>query len=262
MCSLLKLRSALALSAWLLCVGQLLAQPTAKTNTQQTPATNSATTEATGAENLTDGLLDLLKSPSAGDGAGQGARKSAALPGSPLPLQPSDVGLEGEDLGEQSDNPLAAVRQSMLIAAGFLQSGERGSDTRILQRDIVSRLDDLIAELEKPSSNLKQQPKDGQSQASQSQQQTRVQQPQKQTAEGDEQSQSAGSEPSDGQSGNGEMAGGQNVQLADPEALQKSVWGQLPERVRKQMQSRMVEKFLPSYRQQIEAYFQALLNEQ
>ena len=50
-----------------------------------------------------------------------------------------------------------------------------------------------------------------------------------------------------------------HVGLADPKALQENVWGQLPEQVRKRMQSRMVEHFLPAYRTQIEAYFQALL---
>jgi hypothetical protein len=47
--------------------------------------------------------------------------------------------------------------------------------------------------------------------------------------------------------------------MADPKRLQQDVWGQLPEQVRKQMQSRMVERFLPSYRPQIEAYFRALM---
>ena len=36
------------------------------------------------------------------------------------------------------------------------------------------------------------------------------------------------------------------VELADPKALQQDVWGQLPSRVRQQMQSRMVEQFLPA----------------
>ena len=51
------------------------------------------------------------------------------------------------------------------------------------------------------------------------------------------------------------------VQRNARELLQQEGWGQLPERVRKQLQSRMVEEFLPSYRQQIEAYFQQLLRE-
>ncbi|GIW99505.1 MAG: hypothetical protein KatS3mg111_2838 [Pirellulaceae bacterium] len=49
------------------------------------------------------------------------------------------------------------------------------------------------------------------------------------------------------------------VDLADPKALQQGVWGRLPEQVRQQMQSRMVEEFHPVFRQQIEAYYQALM---
>ncbi|MCC6509783.1 MAG: hypothetical protein IT423_11785 [Pirellulaceae bacterium] len=48
------------------------------------------------------------------------------------------------------------------------------------------------------------------------------------------------------------------VDLNDPAALQRSAWGSLPERVREQMQSRMVERFLPGYREEIEAYYRAL----
>lgn len=50
-----------------------------------------------------------------------------------------------------------------------------------------------------------------------------------------------------------------NVDLNDPRALQRSAWGNLPERMREQMQSRMVERFLPPYRDEIEAYYRALV---
>ena len=49
------------------------------------------------------------------------------------------------------------------------------------------------------------------------------------------------------------------VDLNDPRALQRSAWGSLPDRMREQMQSRMVERFLPSYRDEIEAYYRALV---
>lgn len=49
------------------------------------------------------------------------------------------------------------------------------------------------------------------------------------------------------------------VDLNDPRALQRSAWGNLPERTREQMQSRMVERFLPAYREEIEAYYRALV---
>lgn len=68
-----------------------------------------------------------------------------------------------------------------------------------------------------------------------------------------------GNNPQPGQPGASAM-GSRNVtvDLNDPRALQRSAWGNLPERTREQMQSRMVERFLPPYRDEIEAYYRAL----
>lgn len=68
-----------------------------------------------------------------------------------------------------------------------------------------------------------------------------------------------GNNPQPGQPGVSTM-GSRNVtvDLNDPRALQRSAWGNLPERTREQMQSRMVERFLPPYRDEIEAYYRAL----
>ena len=88
---------------------------------------------------LTKGLLDLLDAPDTGG--------TTDKPNS-TELTPADVGLDGEDLGERSEDPLQAVRQSMLIAAGFLERGQTNDDTQQLQQDILTRLDEIIDELE------------------------------------------------------------------------------------------------------------------
>ena len=44
-----------------------------------------------------------------------------------------------------------------------------------------------------------------------------------------------------------------------PQAYQQTVWGLLPDRVRESMQARMVEQFLPTHREQMEVYYQKLL---
>ncbi len=211
---------------------------------------------------LVDGLLELLNEPV----------PPVRTPAEPTPtLTPADVGLAGEDLSDQTGNPLQGVRQSMLIAAGFLGKGLVNQQTRQLQTDIVVRLDELIEELEQASAAQQQ---SSQQQEQQSQQQTQSEQrtsssnpTQPSTSQSTTQSQTASdSERQPGQADptpdspaqKGQAANSQ-VDLVDPKALQQDVWGQLPEQVRKQMQSRMVERFLPSYRQQIEAYFQALL---
>ena len=258
---------ALALVVWQVSGSAVTAQDTNKSvpvtqqpATQQPVAQQPATqpTPSTSAE-LMDGLLDLLNEPSV-------PKKD---PPAQTPLTPADLGLDGEDLGEDQENPLQAVRQSMLIAAAYLGRDGANAQTMKLQSDIVRRLDDLISELEK--SQAAQKPsKDQEEQKSgaKPKQQQQNQAGSKQTAkskpgesrdgdESQERSQLEG-EPENPPTQKG-TAGGVNVELSDPKALQQDVWGQLPSRVRQQMQSRMVEQFLPAYREQIEAYFQALL---
>ena len=218
-----------------------------------------SSTPATSNE-LVEGLLDLLNEPT--------AKKPADVP--KQPLTPADVGLEGEDLGEASENPLLAVRQSMLIAAGYLRRDGANADTMKLQSDIVRRLDDLISELENAQGKEDKSKQESQQQSSEqsSAQKQREQQNRSQSVKsrpGDRKNSETGEDRTDRQGepenpptqrGNG---GNATVELADAKSLQQDVWGQLPSRVRQQMQSRMVEQFLPAYKDQIEAYFQALL---
>ncbi|MFK7736376.1 MAG: hypothetical protein AB8B50_10125 [Pirellulaceae bacterium] len=206
---------------------------------------------------LTEGLLELLEtSPTSG------TSNQAADSREGVEIEPKDVGLESEDLNEQTDNPFAAVRQSMLIAAGYLSKGVGGTPTQTIQSDIVSRLDELIASLESASQDSQPQTTDSSENTESSSTQETSFEKRETTVEVNEQA------PSEDQTG-GEMqrdAPGQTgvgakvtQQLKSPQALQQEVWGQLPERVRKQMQSKMVEQFLPSHREQIEAYFRKLL---
>lgn len=212
---------------------------------------------------LVDGLLDLLKEPT----------PTTPQPSEPVPAAtPTDVGIENEQQFAHAGNPLQGVRESMLIVAGHLSKGLVNQQTRQLQTGIVARLDELIDELEQ--SNSSQQQAAQQQQQQQMQQQTQSEQrssasSQPQSSDSQSSSDSQTASDTEKQSTNSEasadspaqkgQAAKPKVELVDPKTLQQNVWGQLPEQVRKQMQSRMVEEFLPSYRQQIEAYFQALL---
>ncbi|WP_145074597.1 hypothetical protein [Aureliella helgolandensis] len=220
---------------------------------------------------MLDGLLDLLTDPE------PSTAQESALDGSspatpPVPqITPEDLGLDGEDLGEQAENPLAAVRQSMLIAAEYLKQGSAASETQLLQQNIVQRLDELIDEIKSAQKRQKQSQQSTSSagEAQEPSQTTPSAPPQTSPSSN---SSTASADQDDGTDPNTEPSVGNrpgetgraaagDVQLADPRALQENVWGQLPERVRKQLQSRRVEQFLPSHRQQIEAYFRALLHE-
>ncbi|MCA9134698.1 MAG: hypothetical protein KDA45_16135, partial [Planctomycetales bacterium] len=206
---------------------------------------------------LVEGLLDLLEEPKA---ASSGRPNDRTNP----PGQEQER--DGRQQGQAVDNPLAAVGQRMLLAADYMNQGLDNARTQQLQAGIVQQLDELISELER----AEQQNSKRQQQQQQQQQQPTQSPTQASTASG---ASSAGKQPGDdtphpasseagaqdGPGPTGTAASKPTVELVDPRRLQQSVWGQLPEQVRKQMQSRMVERFLPSYRQQIESYFQALL---
>jgi hypothetical protein len=214
---------------------------------------------------LVDGLLDLLNEPA----------PSTKLPGQPAPqAEPAGKRSLGVAPTQSADNPLQAVRQGMLVAANHLSKGWVTPETRQLQGNIVTQLDELIQQLEQsqpsPPSAQPSPPQPSDSSASQPTQ-TESQSPSTSSASSQSSAPDRSQTDSQREPGQAEQnpdgpaqkgrATTATVDLADPKVLQQNVWGQLPEQVRKQMQSRMVERFLPSYRQQIEAYFQALLED-
>lgn len=200
---------------------------------------------------LTRGLLDLLNEPTI----------EPEVASKATPVNPE---LKSEAVGQSPSNPLDSVRQSMLIAAKYLAEGSADPQTRELQGDIVLRLDQLIDQFQKSQDSSKSKLSQSEQQRQQSSEKTQTQSSSKasdstnaeQTQDGDT------AQNPNGNPGHAQPAASVTVDLADPEALQKSVWGHLPERLRMQMQARMVEQFLPSYREQIEAYFRALLEQE
>jgi hypothetical protein len=217
--------------------------------------------EASKQSALVEGLLDLLGETE--DQAASAWRRDSAPPD----VTPADHGFGANELPESS-NPLVSVRQSMRIAAGHLSKGVANTETRQLQSGIVQQLDELIDSLEQAASNMPEQDAQDNQEPTKAQQQSQSAgqsstQPEAEEAAGNSSQEPDPSERSSSTSqdtvGENGATAGIKVDLADPQALQQDVWGQLPEQLRKQMQSRMVERFLPSYRTQIEAYFQALL---
>lgn len=230
----------------------------------KTPTQPDASPDAQpGAEPSTEPAKSSTPSPLGGS-RGLGAKDFGA----------GDLG-DGEDLGASGTNPLAEVRMEMLTAAGWLRDQSAVDKTEQLQRDIVARLDQLIDDLSQqptpqspPPSEEPQSPSD-----TQPPQQDRGQEASAKQAEGNERTReqqtvrdmtTADEARADARGTEGQPAPGTVerkgvvVDLNDPTALQRSAWGNLPDRVREQMQSRMVERFLPGYREQIEAYYRAL----
>lgn len=196
-------------------------------------------------------LLDLITEP---------------VPNSnPISPSPSPPDFDGEDIGAAPAVSLETVRQSMLSAAESIHSDIDLKKAARLQEVVVRQLDELISQRNSSTSqsDLRQSDEETRSskQSQTPEQSSGVQSQESADSDGPSQQESNGQNESNspGQTGNKADI---RVRLADPVALQRNIWGQLPQRVRKQMQSRMVEQFLPSYRRQIEEYFQALLSDE
>ncbi|GAB5405969.1 MAG: hypothetical protein Aurels2KO_42000 [Aureliella sp.] len=254
------------------------------TGSESTTVEKQTTADSTD-DALLDGLLDLV--PDATPGKQNESR----------PLTPADVGLTQDDL-QQAKGPLEPIRQSMLISAGLLRQGDPQVTTLqsdILTRldELISKLESKQSgESQQQQQNQSQQDRqqssgessgtradDFSNQQSQSETgDTGSNNPSKMTdsaspdgTETDDSSQpksSNGNEPASEKSNSEEISGrpsdrggktAASVRMNAPEAYQRTVWGQLPDRVRTSMQSRMVEQFLPTHREQIEVYYQKLL---
>ncbi len=203
---------------------------------------------------MTKGLLDLLGTPA-----------TSEKPGGVQPPSPPESANDRPPAVDEAPNPLLVVRQRMLTAAQLLSQGAVDVQTQTVQQDIVQRLDELIAQFEPPAGSASPTPQaPDQESGQQSQAPSTARQ-----APGRSQQQSSGptdapaaAQPTGSSASPTAQGEPARVDLADPKALQQSVWGHLPEKLRTQMQSRMVEEFLPSYREQIEDYFKALLEQE
>lgn len=185
-----------------------------------------------------------------------------------------------------SDQPFEVISLGMWTASKYLRDGETGTTTQDVQSNVLMRLDELIEQAEKQakkpkssSSSSSSQPKTKrqtrreQSQGQESRDKKRSNQ-QNKSEGGQESPEDKGDQPqtspkndgNEAESGRPEGNGSQgsedsrksSLDLGNAKALQQGVWGHLPERIRQQMMSRMVERFLPEYEASIEEYFRKL----
>lgn len=216
--------------------------------------------------------------------------KSNNEPTTPSTTNP-DLRSTSKTLAE-AESPLDFIQLGMRAASTYLREGETGKTAQEVQSNVLLRLDELIQQSEQQSakkkrkSSSRQQKRKSQSQSreqksdqsessssnnqpSQNQQQNSSKSDEMKDEGGSEQpgqeqgdpSQSDQQNPSDPGNLSGDNRDGMNenaAKPADPKSLQQGVWGHLPERIRQQMMSRMVEKFLPQYEASIEEYFRRL----
>ena len=171
-------------------------------------------------------------------------------------LDPNQSPPAGEDLGQERRPPLLSISNHMQQAGQLIASQDMTGETRKVQDTIVAELDDLIEKLNKQCQSCSSGQCNKPSQGQQSQSSTP-----KPGAGKPSSSQGSQSKPTQSQvaaGGEGEPAPGDP---ADADVV-KRIWGQLPERIRQQLLQSSADEFLPKYREDIEAYFRRLAEEQ
>lgn len=210
-------------------------------------------------EDLLDGLPDLgpakkPEQPKTKDGEA-GPPKGSDIEG------PGIEGADGEDIGQagESNDPLTRIGQQMRKVENRIAQHDASDGTQQLQDEIITGLDKLIEQAKQQQNS----PQNSSSKKKPGSQRSKVKQS----------DQTAGQKPGDG-SGKTSNKPSQDssdrlgadaqskVDMQQMRDLIKDVWGNLPERMREQMNQDAVEEFLPKYRLQIEEYFKRLAEEQ
>ena len=180
-------------------------------------------------------------------------KPAAAKPASDLDAKlKQDLG-EGEDieLGKPPD-PLAKIGERMRAAEQLIGKRNTSIKTQSLQREILTDLDALIARLEKSCQCAGGQPKPGSPKSS-----SQAKKPGAANSDSGEESK-APAEDSTERVGKSDDAKVEGQELHE---LMRAVWGNLPPKVRQQMQNASVEQFLPKYEKLIEEYYKRLAEE-
>ncbi|MGE0757887.1 MAG: hypothetical protein AB7F89_13805 [Pirellulaceae bacterium] len=192
---------------------------------------------ATGSRTVDEQLLEGL-SPAASSGPSdpgkpvQGGKAPGEQP-SGQPAASGDAARRGA-----AGAVLPQLSRTMRAVESRLRGRDVSSETRQMQQQIVAGLDRLLAQQDSPNS----QPASQRSSATRAGGQASPEMAQPATAPGD----LPGSAPS--------------ANEADPLAIRaaQSVWGELPDRVRRRMQSLDNEEFLPPYADVIRRYYESL----
>ena len=206
-------------------------------------------------ERLLDDLPDLVLGEPAGKKPNEGD--------TPGPPKGQDIeGLAGEDLGQagESNDPLTRIGQRMRKVENRIAQQDASKDTQTLQEQIIADLDEMIKQAQQQQ---KSQSKSSASKKPPGSQRSKVKQPGQQQA---------GNKPGDGAGQTSQKPASDSSDRLGPDEMRevnmdqmrdliKDVWGNLPDRMREQMNQDAVEEFLPKYRLQIEEYFRRLAEE-
>jgi hypothetical protein len=205
-------------------------------------------------EDLLDGLPDL--------GPAKKPEQPKTNGDQPGPPKGSDIeGLDGEDIGQpgESTDPLTRIGQQMRKVESRIAQHDTSDNTQQLQDEIITGLEKLIEQAKQQQNS----PQNSSSKKKPGSQRSKVKQSDQPA--GQKQGDGSGNTSSKAAQDSSERLGADangKVDMQQMRDLIKDVWGNLPERMREQMNQDAVEEFLPKYRLQIEEYFKRLAEEQ
>ena len=160
--------------------------------------------------------------------------------------------IDGEDIGTapRSSDPVASIGQQMRDVKQRIEAGDTAEETQFMQKQIVSDLDKLLAQLNKQCSCKNPSPKPSSKPGGSGK-----------PKGGSEPGQKSNKPSAQGSEEGTRQAEGAEETAADPHTVVREAWGHLPQRLREQVQAAAFERFLPQYEAVIEAYYERLAEE-
>ena len=194
----------------------------------------------------------ITPGPNADEGQGAGRNRRNLRQSSETRTNTFDDG-EDIELTEHMD-PLTRIGHRMRSAGRRLAKSDLSENTRVLQKQIVRELDQLIVSARKQP---KQQPGGADPEAGRRPRES-VDQPPRPDPQTDDPAQSRGSESQPRLDGTPVDSPARD----QIETLLKKVWGYLPPQEQEQLLNTSVEDFLPKYKTLIEEYFKRLAEDE
>jgi hypothetical protein len=243
--------SLLGVPIWLTATNAAL--PVAGAAESPRPAAKPATDERL-QNSLDNALLRDLGIPAKPEGAPPRASKPTEMPADgPADLDPlrrEQLGA-GEDLGQPSEDLLVTIGRRMRLAESLIGRQVTSQETQSVQQQVIRDLEQLIVELNKQCQGA----------------QSGASSPAKPGAKPDGKSRAGSgentgaSQPAKESTDRTEGTASDREELARLQILLRQVWGHLPPKIRDQMQSGLIEEFLPKYERLIEEYYSRLAEE-
>jgi hypothetical protein len=163
-------------------------------------------------------------------------------PTPPKPVPPADFEGEDVELSGPAANPLIDLGRRMKNIERLIAQQNTSAGTQRLQQQVVLDITSLIEDIRKQQ----KQPAGG------------SKRPRSRPGQAQQPGQQESPNPAEDSESRLGSATDSKVENRDLEDLLKEVWGHLPERVRRQMQSGTPEEVLPKYQKLIEEYYKRL----